>query len=234
MSPYPFRAISFDLDQTLLDGGHFQQAIATTCTLVAEKIPSIDAKALHQANGQSFQNQIDTTLKSWTLGQISGRDLSREIWQQTFSDLGHQDEALIEFATETLEALARQSYQLFSDVLPVLSRLRDQQIPIALLTNGSSDTQRTKLESLEIEDLFDVVIISGEHRVAKPDPRIFEQLSPLGPDLTEIWHVGDMLETDVLGAQQAGLGSVWLNRHAAVNDKQIRPDHEISTLSDLL
>ncbi len=60
---------------------------------------------------------------------------------------------------------------------------------------------------------FEVVVISGEFGVGKPEPSIFEHaLSLLGSDREHTVMVGDSLARDVDGAIAAGLRGVWVNR----------------------
>ena len=46
--------------------------------------------------------------------------------------------------------------------------------------------------------------------------------------------VGDTLEADVLGAQNAGLASIWVTRRARHNGKPlIQPDLSVATLLEI-
>ena len=74
------------------------------------------------------------------------------------------------------------------DLLYLLRRAR---IPTALITNGGSDIQREKLTVLNIKPWFDVVIVSGEVRLVKPDAAVFAlALDRLGIGPDGVWHVG--------------------------------------------
>jgi len=57
------------------------------------------------------------------------------------------------------------------------------------------------------------VVISEDVGVVKPAPAIFEiALRQLGCASAQAVMVGNSWETDILGARQAGLSAVWLNR----------------------
>ena len=47
------------------------------------------------------------------------------------------------------------------------------------------------------------------------------------------WHVGDCIDTDVAGANAAGITSVWLNRRATGTHPTAIPTFEIETLDAL-
>jgi putative hydrolase of the HAD superfamily len=102
---------------------------------------------------------------------------------------------------------------LFDDALPCLQRLRDRGLLLGLITNNESVHQRAKITAVGLDGLFDVVVISGEFGVAKPDPRIFAHACELlGVRPEEALHVGDNLTADARGAMAAGMRAVWLDR----------------------
>ena len=69
----------------------------------------------------------------------------------------------------------------------------------------------------------------------KPDPRIFEfALAKFGDKPESVAHVGDSLQSDVRGANDYGMVSVWLNREGVVNETGIVPHWEIRGLAELL
>ena len=230
-----FKAISFDLDETLSDGSHFKAATVETSRLVAERVADLSASQVLEANGRAFTSQLGTTFADWALGKITGHELTFSIWQESFASLGRPDDKLAQFATETHTDLAKKSYALFADVLPVLSELKRIGVPTALVTNGSSDTQREKIDILNLEPHLDVIVVSAEHGYAKPNREIFSPvIDAVGLDPHEIWHVGDLMHMDVLGAENAGLHSVWLNRNSTEPTHAINPKLTITSLNELL
>jgi putative hydrolase of the HAD superfamily len=75
----------------------------------------------------------------------------------------------------------------------------------ALLSNGVSDIVRSIRARWPLEQRFDVVVISCEVGVAKPDPGIYELcVSRLGTPAAETLFVDDRLE-NVEGAERMGL-----------------------------
>ncbi len=104
-----------------------------------------------------------------------------------------------------------------------------------MITNGAPDLQRAKLEGAGLAPHFDIIVVSGEVGVGKPDPRVFElTLHALGTRPSEAVMVGDNPARDVLGAVSAGVRAVWVNRaQAARADGAAVPDAEIGSLSEL-
>ena len=55
----------------------------------------------------------------------------------------------------------------------ILEELHAAGVPLLALTNWSAETFRVAREQFAFLDLFGGIVVSGEERVAKPDPRIF-------------------------------------------------------------
>ena len=83
---------------------------------------------------------------------------------------------------------------------------------VGMLTNFThGPAARRIIGQLGLEPLFDVIIISGEIGFRKPNPLVFKKLcGRLGVLETQIMHVGDDPEADVLGALHAGIQPVWV------------------------
>ena len=47
-------------------------------------------------------------------------------------------------------------------------------------------------------------------------------------------HVGDMVETDVKGANNYKIKSVWFNDANKINSLNIKPDYEIKEISEVI
>jgi len=101
----------------------------------------------------------------------------------------------------------------------------------------------------DIESCFEEIIISGQLGVRKPHPAIFAELSrrlKLTPE--EIIFIGDELQTDIVGAQAAGMRTVWMTyRHRLEQPSplgaflgvsepadEVRADHVVANWSEFL
>ena len=77
---------------------------------------------------------------------------------------------------------------------------------LGMITNGYSDSQRGRLKAAGLLPMLEVVLISEEDGVAKPDPRIFEMaLSQLGLPPDAALYVGDSISHDYQGCLRAGI-----------------------------
>lgn len=103
---------------------------------------------------------------------------------------------------------------------------------VGLVTNGSPEMQAQKLAGVGLDDAFEVVVHAGYDTAAKPDPTPFEYaLAELGVAAERAVHVGNSLESDVMGAHNAGLFSVWLDQG---EEPDPVPHYTLSSLSELL
>jgi len=75
-------------------------------------------------------------------------------------------------------------------------------------------------------------LISGEVGEAKPGPEIFEiAMDSLGSSKDGTFYVGNAPGHDVLGAKNAGIVSVLVNRDGDPSGPE--PDHEVKDLREL-
>jgi len=144
------------------------------------------------------------------------------------------DEEIIYDLGRRFAGIREDSLALYDDVEELFKSLSGK-FKLGLLTNGPSNLQRRKIDVLGINNWFDEIIVSGEHDLAKPDPRIFHiTLEKLGSDPEESVYVGNSLEYDVLGANNAGVPVIWKkNGEDRTGVEGARPGLIINKLSDL-
>jgi HAD superfamily hydrolase (TIGR01549 family) len=229
----PAKAISFDLDGTLLDGSHWREVVMGTCDEVGPAL-GLKGARLARANREVWGNYFPSVERQWALGAIEGRAVTTNAWRQTLAVCGVDDEWATQLVVETYLRNRRAALRLFDDVRPTLEGLRPR-FPLALITNGATDTQRDALRALDIASEFLVIAISAEIGFAKPDPALFGVvLKTFQIAAGSAWHVGNNLGTDVAGAKSAGWVAVWLNRQGeARGTDDPEPDYEIRSLLEL-
>jgi putative hydrolase of the HAD superfamily len=156
-----------------------------------------------------------------------------ESWQTALRHTGIDDRQLAAELAETFPNLRRQKHNVYPDTLPALREL-SRIYSLGLLTNGTPDLQKRKIEGAGISEFFDEVLISGEIGIGKPDRRIFEMLlARLNSNAEATLMIGNSLSTDIAGAQAAGLRAVWINRAGKPREDSVAPDWEIASLSEL-
>ncbi|UNK20309.1 HAD family hydrolase [Paenibacillus sp. N3/727] len=100
---------------------------------------------------------------------------------------------------------------LMDGAFEILDYLKQMDIKLGLITNGSVHTQNSKIDQVMLRSYFDTIIVSDEVKLKKPDKRIFElALERLNVNPRESWYVGDHPINDIQGAVDAGLNAIWL------------------------
>jgi FMN hydrolase / 5-amino-6-(5-phospho-D-ribitylamino)uracil phosphatase len=123
---------------------------------------------------------------------------------------------------------ARNNVELYPDSLPALERIAAK-MPIVSISNGNAD-----LEVIGLHHLFHTRINAIGAGVAKPDPKIFlTAAEALGLPPAQILHVGDDPLLDVVGAREAGMPTVWLNRTGEKWSHGPAPDLEFADMHGL-
>jgi glucose-1-phosphatase len=131
-------------------------------------------------------------------GEISLEEYWRNV-QERLNYSPDEFKALIEafFAEDGLD----------HELVDYIRKLR-QGYKTALLSNATSDLRKQVAEKWCIEDAFDIMVISGEVGMIKPETGIFKlTLELLGVEAQEAVFVDDMLR-NVDGARKAGLNAI--------------------------
>jgi FMN hydrolase / 5-amino-6-(5-phospho-D-ribitylamino)uracil phosphatase len=136
----------------------------------------------------------------------------------------HADEAFEVFYAE------RNRVKLYDEVEASLTRL-SKRYRLFALSNGNADLQRCG-----IAHWFEGHVTAISAGAAKPDARIFAHLlDEAGVEAGEVLHVGDDPHLDVVGAAQAGLNAIWLNRDAKPWPAHLPPPaRTIVTLEEII
>ena len=196
-----FRAVLFDLGDTLIRlAGSGDQLLlrAATALGVAELDPARAAAV--------WQRVLDRASTAEELAK--GRDLStdrhREVWTLLYANAGC--EQLAPGLSTELYALtvSAESWEAFPDTLPTLRALRDRNIPVGVVSDTGFDF-RPAMDRLGLAPLVDVVVMSFQHGVCKPAPKLFvTACEQLGVEPADTLMVGDNPLTDA-GAVAAGM-----------------------------
>jgi putative hydrolase of the HAD superfamily len=118
-------------------------------------------------------------------------------------------------ALRVWRAVRSQPYDLalFPDVLPGLTLLKGRGICIGILSNIPREG-KALLTHLGIAHVVDFIVTSQEVGAEKPYPPIFlEALRRAGAAPAQAIHVGDQVESDVLGARGVGIHPVLMDRY---------------------
>ena len=118
----------------------------------------------------------------------------------------------------------QQKLQMSNVTINILKLARKNNVKLGIITNGLSEHQWSKIEALGVERWIDKdnIIVSGDYSINKPDVRIFEIMQEklqLPNDF--LYYIGDSIENDIVGANNAGWKSIWINRYKQKSSKEV-------------
>jgi 2-haloalkanoic acid dehalogenase type II len=220
------RAISFDGDQTLWD---FRKVMRHSLHYTLKELEQIDPQAaalLDIDKMIEIRDRVAEELK----GRVTSLEAVRlEAFRQTLAENGRPDDTLASHLNEVYLKHRFEDIELYQDVMPVLQKLKVK-YTVGLLSNGNSYPERCGLEGI-----FQFVVFSQDHGFEKPDPKFFQiAIEKAGCSREELLHVGDSLQNDIIGANNAGIKCIWLNRENEINTSGCKIDYEIHSLWELL
>ena len=105
-----------------------------------------------------------------------------------------------------------------------------------MTSNGFHEVQYKKLAACGLRDYFDTIILSEDAGVNKPSPLYFDyafKVSGANKDATLM--IGDNLQTDIMGALNAGIDAMLFNHwDADTNDCQQPPTFIVNSLKEIM
>lgn len=215
--------VSFDLDETLwefrpmMDG-----ALAETLAALSRRRPDVawnlTVAQLHELRERVAADRTGTF-----------EELRAESFRRALQAHGVDDPDLAAWmVTVWMEARLR-TVRLHADVEPELDRLEATGAVLGAITNGNFPFAR-----LPLARRFRFIVHAEQIGAPKPSPEPFRRAIELAGGSAQRWvHVGDDLESDVIGAQRAGLKAVWVNRAGRALPAGVRPDAELTSLGGL-
>lgn len=224
----PYTAILLDLDHTLLDSD-MSESLAFEHALASAGVAT---PARHLAAYVEINRALWARVERQ---EIAATDVRVARFEQLIAATGiaASAEALADAYAAGLGAHG----ELYPGAREVLDALAaEPTVSLALVTNGLSDVQRTRIDRLGLGRYFQTIAISAELGTAKPAAAIFEfALAGLGsPARRSAVMVGDSLSSDIQGGRNAGIATCWYNPHRRAGGGDGLVDHEIATLDALL
>jgi len=179
--------------------------------------------------------------------------LEKQSYDSLFSDIFsmyQKRENVFEFLVSKYPAFTKEKFlemyrshlpkiHLDNEVKNILQQCKVNGYKLGLITDGRSITQRNKLKALEIENVFDLIIVSEEFGSTKPDERNFKVF--MENYIDEYIYIADNPQKDFVTPNKLGWKSICLldkgqNIHSQSFDvpKDFLPQLKIKSISELL
>lgn len=230
------KAIFFDLDGTLCDSDTaWNIAQSEMFQLLREQYPDVSQEVLTE----TWKTVHQRLFQQLDAGKCSMADVRDARFQCLFQELGLPIDKVMEGLSGFFCSRYLTSLRLYEDVT-VLEELRAYHVGI--ITNGAhdehTDSQLSKVLHLGLSERIQSLTISGEIGVRKPKIEIFQvACERAGTSPKEALFVGDTVENDIVGANRAGMTSVFIDRESDLltpKTAEEQPDYSISNLHDVL
>ena len=219
------RFVFLDLDDTLLDF-RAAEARAIRRALEGEGIAPTSAVVELYHNINRCQ---------WELleqGKITRPQVLTRRFELLFAELGiERPLASIKAAYETLLGQGH----IFIDGAEELLQNLYPQYQLYLASNGNLRIQKGRLDSAGIRKYFEDIFISQDIGINKPAKGFFDYCFARIPgfDPKKAMIVGDSPSSDMLGGQNAGIATCWINPTGRKYSLEQLPDYEIQSLAQL-
>lgn len=221
--------VFFDIGSTLIDESAFNQYLF-------DKIYNMIANSGIKVTWKKFNNELKTIIEQRKFGDRAYRGIVRGL-VTNFSD----DQNLLQNVLEDYRKYAIKDYLdkmvPYPDALKVVVELK-KKYNLGVIANQPAQT-RQKIISFGLAHHFDVIVLSDEVRLRKPDPRIFFhalEISACNPK--EAAMVGDRLDTDIGPAKSLGMTTIRVKHGIMAHQHPLGSleiaDYEVNTLKDLL
>lgn len=229
------QAVTFDLWNTLIiNKSYSKQRLKNLFQFLQEREIFLSFDELRSAYDKKF-HLTEVTFEEIEFRHIYTEDRILNVLKELSIEIPKEK---LEFIKKDLESLMLQDPpSLKPSVKETLEKLAPN-YQIGLISNtGVTPGQiiNKVLDEHKILDFFDVTVFSDETGYFKPHPIMFEfPLKTLKCKAENAIHIGDMLETDVKGANDYQMLSVWFNESNKVRSLEIKPNYEIKEIPEVI
>ena len=226
------KAIFFDTDNTLYD--------YNPANILAEKAVCNKARNLLGIKKDIFFKFYDLAKKEVKANLPENPSSHSRLlyFQRMIELLGYKSQLLLALDFEqTFWRTFLANAPLFPGVVETLSYLKEENIPLAIVTDLTSHIQLRKLTYFGLEDTFDAVVTSEEVGIDKPNIKNFllvlKKLN-LKED-SYFWMIGDNPKADILGSKQLNSTTFQkIHNNVKVGKNECLPDYIFSDYFTLL
>ncbi len=226
-----YQHVFFDLDHTLWDFDTNSKEtlfdLYHELELAALGVPAFE----HFHNTYHHHNNI--FWDRFRKGYITRDELRWKRMWRTLLDYKLHNEPLARQLSERYLQILPTKKNLFHDTVDILDYLAGKKYPMHLITNGFEKTQLEKLTNSNIFHYFTHIITSEAAGIMKPHLAIFEYaFKEAGTTAESSIMIGDTLDADIEGGNNAGMDTVYFNPSVPPSGK-IVPTYIIQNLGEL-
>ncbi len=200
------KAVLFDLGGTLVKTIEIPEIYRRILKQFEVDVTAEEISEAHKANEEKARHYIKAQLET---GYQYWYDWNRTVLESL--GYGERSEYLGRMISDHWWDYA--DLELYPDVMETIDALREKGVRVGILTNGFKYDYIEILKMLGLSNFFDIVMGPDSCGYGKPDKRIFQYaLDELDLEPNEVIYVGNDYEKDYVGAGEAGMVSLLIDR----------------------
>ena len=233
---FPFKGIGFDWAYTLVDLGKEDDRSPLKkvfAYLISKNFSLPDFEEFLDQSRQIFHPMIENS-------RITNQEAHFEIALKKLIyqfDIPLNKNISLKKLLEIYYLEVYSERKLYPEVISVLNSLKNIGVRMGVVSNTTNPRfmKENEMQATGLAPFFDFAIYSSDAPYRKPHPSIFQlAIERLRMKPEEILFVGDNIRLDIVGAQNVGMKSAWINRERKNNSIDGKPDYELHSLIDLL
>jgi putative hydrolase of the HAD superfamily len=203
-----YQHILFDLDRTLWDfEKNSKEAIQEIYSFFKINQYEPDFEKFFK----SYKAINEKLWEDYRSGIISKKKLSDTRFTATFKSFGFDGTKEGKEAGKMYLELSINKTHTFPKAVETCEYLSNK-YKLHIITNGFKEIQEKKLKNVRLRSFFDKIITSEDAGAQKPDQRIFDfAFEKIGATSNNAIIIGDDEKTDIAGALNIGMDSIWFN-----------------------
>ena len=218
------KAVLFDFDETLQDRTEAFEKYMDT--FFSEFFPNLDKAELEK---RKEDMRVTGNGGYVTHNGYASRD---EWYEDLVQRWGWNDAPSGKELTEHYDRKFGDHNVIFPNSKKLLRELKNRGYIVGIITNGPSYLQHHKIDMSGLKEYCDIIVVSGDIGIHKPDPMIFTYTcEKYGLNPSECVYVGDHPKNDIESATKAGLRAIRVNL-GWFKDRELRDD--IPNISDII
>lgn len=222
-----YTTILFDADNTLLDFDKDEDC-ALKKVMAEYGVPITE---------ETVATYISINVGMWKAlerGEITKPELKRTRFKKFFEAIGFETEADPCEVNERYLFLLGEGENVLEGAVDLCRELREKGFDLYIITNGVTNTQKRRMGRSGLLPFITKCFISETLGHQKPKKEFFDIVLDRIPekDTKKIIVVGDSLTSDIRGAMNAGLDSVWVNMKGADLPEEYTPQYTIKDIRE--
>ena len=208
--------ILLDIDDTLIDHSKAEYLASIQFGEYFHKfIPEYDEKYF----ASRWKSEAEKYYKKFLLGEVSFKEQRQLRIKGIFKNENMSITDIDEYF-KYYKKKYEDNWELFDDVKPFLEKNREE--GFGIISDGQHEQQTYKLKKMGILKYINFIVTAESSKSSKPNKKIFEQAIKLSKcKKDELCYIGDSLEKDAIGAKNAGIEGILLNRNGLIKANNV-------------